>query len=441
VRSSFIGNLVATLIGKLPPRWQQLLGHIAVKNALLLYGVQISTYVFPLITMPYLWRVLGPEKTGLIGFALSFTWYFYTLTEYGFDLTATRRIAIHKDNPQQISRIFSAVMTAKVLLTGAGFVVMMGVVFATPKLRAHWPLYPITFLTVLGGLFFPMWLYQGMEKLGYVGARDFAAKLAAMVLIFILVRRQSDYLMAAGIQGAAMTVAGIASLVMAPKVCGVQFVMPSAHEVFEVLREGWPVFLSMAALSLTASTDNVILGFVSSAVEVGYYMAAFRLIVALRMLVVPIVTALYPHISHMASKSTEDALRFLRKYTLYLTAPFALGSAILLVTAPLVVRILAGRQYGPTAPLLRIMAPSPFLLSLAHIYSTYFMLAFGYEKQWSRIVLMQTALNFVLVGSLIWILKPTVAMAVTSTALDLFSVAASYHFYRRHASTGKALAV
>src|SRR5882724_7855534 len=112
------------------------LGHVAVRNALFLYGVQISSYVFPFITLSYLSRVLSPEKIGLIGFAQSFVWYFSTLTEYGFNLTATRRIAIQKDSPEMVDRIFNAVMLAKALLTIVGFIVMMAVVLATPRFRA-----------------------------------------------------------------------------------------------------------------------------------------------------------------------------------------------------------------------------------------------------------------------------------------------------------------
>jgi PST family polysaccharide transporter len=411
---------------------RRLAGHVTVRNALMLYGVQLSTYVFPLITLPYLSRVLSPEKFGLIGFALSFIWYFNTLTEYGFNLTATRRIAIAKDDPEQVSAIFSAVMTAKTLLTAAGFVIMMIAVFATPKLRANWPLFPISFLTVVGGLLFPTWLYQGVEKMGHVAARDFVAKALATVLIFVLVHRESDYIIAAAIQPLAAAVAGALSLLMAPRVCGVRFAIPTWRATYDMLREGWPVFLSMAALSLSASTNIVILGFVATAAQVGYYMAAFRLIVALRMLVIPISTALYPHVSRMAATSEESAMRFVRKYALYIAAPFVAGSLLLLVIAPLVVSIVFGPKYGPTGLLLRIMAPSPALLALSHTYSTYYILAFGYDKQWSRIVLQGTALNYILMACLLWWMQPTVAMAVIGTLVDIFCMAAAYLFYRRN---------
>jgi PST family polysaccharide transporter len=332
--------------------------------------------------------------------------------------------------PETVSQIFNAVMLAKTLLTGIGFIVMMAVVLATPRLRENWPLFPLGFLTVVGGLLFPMWLFQGLEKMGQVAVRDFVAKLLGTILVLFVVHHESDYLLAAGIQAGSTVVAGAISLAMVPAICKVRFRLLPWREVADVLRDGWPVFLSMAALTLTSTTNIVILGFVTSAAEVGYYVAAFRLTVALRMLVGPIVTALYPHISHMASKSTAGAMLFLRKYALVLAAPFLAISIILFVAAPLIVHILFGSKYEPTILVLRIMAFSPFLLALAHTYSTYYMLAFGYQKQWSRIILQSTVLNYVLMACLLWTIRPIHAMAIIGTALDVFTLAASYYFYR-----------
>ncbi len=422
------------MLANLTARARQAFRHVAVRNALFLYGVQISGYVFPFITLSYLSRVLSPEKIGLISLATYFMWYFNTLTEYGFNLTATRRIAILKDSPEAVNQIFNSVMLAKGLLTAIGFVAMMVTVMLIPKYRAHWELFPLTFLTVIGGWLFPMWLYQGLEKMGQVAARDFIAKLLATVLTLLVVRRESDYLYAAGLQAGATVIAGAISLALAPAVCGVRFQIVPWSEVVDALRQGWSVFLSMAAITLTSSTNVFILGFVTTTTEIAYYTNANRLIVAMRMLVVPIVTALYPHFSHMASKSAGGAIAFLRKYSLIMAAPFLLVSIILFIFAPFVVHKFFGTRYDytPSILLLRILAFSPFLLALSHSYSTYYMLAFGFEKQWSRIILQSTVINYILMALLIWVMhiRPITAMSILGTVIDLFVLGASYYFFR-----------
>lgn len=413
-----------------------LLRHKVVKNTAALFVVQISTYAAPLIVIPYLSRVLTVDHYGLIAFATSFNFYFMTLVEYGFNLTATRRIAIYRDEPEKISKIFSSVMAAKALLTVLGFLIMVTVVMATPKLRANFPLFCLAYLAVLGDLLFPLWLFQGLQKMENLVWRDLLSKLIALGLIFAFVRRDSDYMLAAGFQFGSTLLAGIIGLCTVPFITPARWVLPSLAETLTAMREGWPVFLSMAGVYLTDSTNILVLGLKAGPKDVGYYTASARLIVASRMLVQPVVTAVYPHISHMASKARRDALAALQKYSLYLVAPFLAGSLVLLFGASPIIRIIYSAKYDPAILLLRIMAFSPFLLALQHIYSTFFMLAFGYEREWSKIIIQSTILNFAVLFPLVYLVWPPAGIAITGMIGNLFVALATYIFYRRHTRPG-----
>jgi PST family polysaccharide transporter len=134
----------------------------------------------------------------------------------------------------------------------------------------------------------------------------------------------------------------------------------------------------------------------------------------------------------MASRSKQDAVVFLRKYGLLLTSPFLLASLVLLLFAPLVIHLLYGAKYAPAVPVMRILALSPFLLALQHNYSTFFMLAFGYEKQWSRVVLQSAVLHFAVLIPLIYLVWPPIAVALTGIILDAFVTVVTYAFYRKH---------
>jgi PST family polysaccharide transporter len=410
-------------------RLRQLLRHEVVKNTALLYIVQMSSYIFPLITLPYLARVLGPSKMGIVAFASSFVWYFQVTTEYGFDLSATRTIAVHRDDPEVISRTFNSVMAAKALLFGLSFVAMVVIVGAVPRFRSDWVLFFASFLAVAGNLLFPLWLYQGLQVLQHVAVRDISAKFLSLVAIFLLIHRESDYVRAAGIQSGALALAGLVGLVMVPRLTRVRFQMPAWGEVTARLREGAPMFVSMAAMTLYGTTNVFILGLVSTSTEVGYYSSAWRIILALRMLVGPVVGALYPHISHMAARSQGDVIRFLRRYSLLLSAPFFLIGVVLLIAAPWIVAIVFGPKYLPTTLLLRIMAFSPFFLAISHSYTSYYMLAFGYDKEWTRMVVMGTVLNFAVLIPLLHFLPGSQALAITTTILDAYILIASYIFY------------
>lgn len=410
---------------------RRLAGHRLVQNTAALFLIQVTTNVAPLLTLPYLSRVLTTEHFGVIAVATSINWYFITLVEYGFNLTATRRVAIHRDDPAKVSQIFSSVLLAKALLTVLGFAIMLSVVLGTPKLRPDLPLFCITYLAVVGDLLFPVWLFQGLEKMGNLVWRDLFAKLLALSLIFAFVRNDSDYLLAAGFQSGALMFAGIVGLASVPFSTNVQWRRPAFSEAMFALREGWSVFLSMAAGSISYSTNIFLLNLRSGPAEVAYYSAAYRLIVAIRMLVSPVVTAVYPHISHMASKSRTSAVQYLRKYSLIMAAPFFFVGVALIICAPIVIRFY-GAKYTPATILLQILAMSPFFLALQNTYSTFFMLGFGYEKEYSSIVLRGTLLNFLIVVPLLYLVWPPMAVSITGLCIEVFMTVATYLFYRRH---------
>lgn len=408
--------------------------HRLVKNTAALFVVQISGYAAPLLVLPYLSRVLSTEHFGLIAYATSFNWYFISLVEYGFNLTATRRVAICGGDSEKISKIFGSVMTAKALLTGLGFLMMVAAVLSTPKLRPHFPLFCIAYLAVIGDLLFPLWLFQGLQKMENLVWRDLSTKLLSTCLIFAFVRHDGDYLWAASFQAGSAMLAGVAGLITVPLLTKVRFVTPTLAEVFTALREGWPVFLSMAAMTMSSSTNVVILGLRSGPKEVAYYTAAYRLLVAMRMLVLPLVTALYPHISHMAVASRDGALAFLRKYAMILAAPFLCASLLLFFGAWPIIHLLYGQRYAPATTLLCIMAPGVFLLAVQHMYSTFYMLAFGFEKEWSRLILLAAILNFVVLIPLMYLIWPPKATAIAGLAVDVFLAVATYLFYRKSAA-------
>lgn len=415
-------------------RARDLLKHRLVKNAGALVVVQMSAFVAPLLVLPYLTRILSTEHFGLIAFATSFNFYFITLVEYGFNLTATRRIAVHRDDPEKLSKICSSVYAAKALLTLLGFVLMITVVMATPKLRANVGLFCLSYLAVVGDLLFPLWLFQGLQKMENLVWRDLLTKFLALCLVFAFVRKDSDYLLAAAFQAGSPMIAGLVGLVTVPIVAKVRLVRPSMEETITALREGWPVFLSMAAFTLSSSTSIFLLGLRSGPADVAYYIAAYRLVVAIRALVDPVKTAIYPHISHMAANSKQDAVAFLKKYSLVLASPFLAVSLVLLAGAPLIVRLLYSPKYAPTVLLLQIQAMSPFLLAFQHNYSTFFMLAFGYDKAFSRLVLQMTVLNFVILIPGIYLLWPPLAVSITGLILDSFMAVMTYLFYRKHSA-------
>lgn len=411
---------------------KKLLAHSLAKDTLILFGVQISGYVLPLITLPFLARVLGPTSFGLTALGTAVVLYFVVVTEWGFAVVGTRQIAIAQ-NDEQVSRTYSTIMACKLLLLTICFFVMIVLIASIPKLHAYWPLYLVSFLQVVGSCFSPNWLMQGMQKMRYIAYSDYGAKIISVLLIFALVRHSSDYVLVAALQSGGFLVSAIIGLTVVFGKLRVRIVKPAFSDMREAMIVGWPVFLSMASMTAMTSTNTVIVGTMASPAEVGYLNGAQRLIIATRALTNPIAGAAYPHISKLAVNSRQDALSFVRKLILWTSAPFLLITIGILSFAPFFVSKWYGPNYAETGVLLRIMAFTPFLHAIGMCFGTYFMLAFGFQKEWSKIITRMVILNFVLVCLLVPFIRPARAIALTTSLTDLFSAGSSALFYRKTA--------
>ena len=120
------------------------------ENFLSLSSLQGVNYVLPLIVLPYLIRVLGPEKIGLIAFAQALVQYFIILTDYGFNMSATRQIALYREHKTQLRQIFTSVLIVKLILVAISFFIMMLIVNIFPRFQHDWLLYALSFGAVLG---------------------------------------------------------------------------------------------------------------------------------------------------------------------------------------------------------------------------------------------------------------------------------------------------
>lgn len=408
-----------------------------VRNALSLYGIQAANYILPWFTFPYLLRVLGADRFGLIAFAQAFVGYFQVVTEFGFNFTATREISIHRDDRDALSRIFSATLAAKTLLMLASLLVLTGIVLTVAPFKQDPALYFVSFLIVVANVIFPQWLFQGIEKMENITYREVGGRLIGLAPTFLLVRRPSDYLVAAGIQSGSLLLAGLAGYVGFKRITSARLVRITAGDIKHAIVDSWPVFLSTAAITLYTRSNTVVLGLLASATEVGYFSAAQRLVDAGKALVFPLTTAIFPHISRVSHESPQEAVAFIRRHTLKLTAPFALISAAWLFGAPLIGRILFGPKFGPSIPLLRIMSPIPLIVAVGAIYATYYMLGMGFKKEWSRLIVSAGAFNFVLLIPLLALLKPAAAIAVTNTMVEAWVTVGAWGFYRaKHRQSG-----
>ena len=230
-----------------------------IKNFTSLSILQIANYIFPLITLPYLVRVLGPEKFGLVNFAMAFAAYFMIITDYGFNLSATQEISIHRNNVQRISEIFSSVFTLKMLLFVFSTLIFITIVLIVPLFKEYLILFEITFLSVLGTALFPLWLYQGIERMKYILIISVSVKVITTILIFIIIQSENDFIKLAGLNTLNQFAIGIIGLMFALNKFRIKYTFPNKSLLSQQLRKGWNLFLSTVSINLYTTSNVFIL--------------------------------------------------------------------------------------------------------------------------------------------------------------------------------------
>jgi PST family polysaccharide transporter len=388
------------------------------ENFFSLSVLQVVNYLLPLITLPYLVRVLGPEKFGLVAFAQAFIGYFIILTDYGFNLSATREISINREKKEKVSEIFSSVMAVKFLLGILSFFILGLFLIFIPRFGNDWLIYLFTFGMVFGNILFPVWFFQGMERMKYITILNIIAKGIFTVCIFIFIREMADYLYVPLINSLGYLVAGALSLGIVFKDFGVKFNLPTIQAIKHQFKEGWHIFISTAAISLYTTSNAFILGLFTNNTIVGYYSAAEKIIRAVQGLLTPVSQTVYPYISKLVAESKERALGFIRKLVKLVGVGSFILSLLIFVLAGPIVNIVLGSQYQQSIIVLRILAFLPFIIGLSNIFGIQIMLTFDLKRAFSRILISAGLLNM----ALALILAPLyqhvgVAVAVLTTEI------------------------
>ena len=350
-----------------------------------LYSLQGLNYLIPLAVLPYLVRVLGVERYGMVAFAQSLAQGFIFLTDYGFNLSATKHISRVRHDHRELSRIFWAVMTVKGAFLLIGVCILTILLLTVPRFRADTAPYTVAYVSVLGSVLFPLWLFQGAEQMRYISILSGGAKLLAAVLLFFVVRRPSDYLLAIAVQSGGLLLAGIAGFWTALTRFGISFHLPSRQDLRQMLREGWHLFISNAAGMLYATNNVFLVGLIAGNIEAGYFSAAEKTVRGVQGLLTPMTQAIYPHVSMLAAESRQRAAGFIRK-TLGWMGLTSLAPSLFLLTfaRPVAVILFGAAAAGSIAPL-RWIALLPFILTVSSVLAIQTMIPFGLERPLSRI--------------------------------------------------------
>lgn len=362
----------------------QILGHPVARNALALYGVQIANYIFPMITIPYLTRVLHPDGWGLVLMAQSFSLWLGLVLEYGFNLSATREISRHQGQEFEISLVVDGVLGAKlILLLGT----LAGVPLALKSValfREHHIYLWLAWLSAVAQGFNPLWYFQGLERMELPAALDVASRALCTVLTFLCVKHPDDGWRVLALQTTASALATGAT--MAWMYREVPFRWPTVGRSVSALRSGWSMFFFRSAVSLYTTANAFILGLFVPPAQVGFYGGAEKIAKAILAMLNPASQALYPRMNSLIARDSKHATQLARSTLMFFGVVGVSLGVMVAGAAPLLIRVLLGPAYEPAIPVLRVLAILIPVIALSNVLGIQWMLPLGLDRIFNAII-------------------------------------------------------
>ncbi len=359
---------------------------VLLSNIFSLSILQASNYILPLLTVPYIVRIIGPEYFGLLAFAMSLIGYLAIITDYSFNLSATRQISIYREDRGKINEIFSAVFITKMILMLISFLLLIIIINCIERFKNNSEIYIYSFGLIVGQALLPNWLFQGLQRMKNITYLNLTFKMIFTISIFIFVKEESDYYIVPLLTSVGYIAIGIVSLYYVKNSLNVKLKWPKSEMIKYQLVEGWHIFISNISISLYTLSNTLILGLMTNNTIVGYFAAAEKVIMAVKGLYIPISQSIYPLIAKKMLENKKEGLEFIYK-TAWIVGTLMLAiSVIIFINSDNIIQILFGTSYEPAINLLKIMSILPFIITLSNLFGIQTMLNLSYKKEFSIIV-------------------------------------------------------
>lgn len=274
--------------------------HSVKYNFAMNFVLNAAQMLFPLITFPYISRVLMADGNGKISFAASVASYFMLFASLGIPTYGVRACAQVRDDKEKLSRTVHEIFFINFLMTTVVSVIYFVCVFTVPIFKAEKTLFLINAVNIVLNMFGMNWLFQALEQYDYITIRSLLFKIVSVMLMFLLVHTKEDYVVYASITVFAAVGSNILNFVRVRSIVESRWM--GAYELKRHLKPIGVLFAQSLAVSIYTNLDTVMLGFLKTDVEVGYYNAAIKIKIILLSFVTSLCNVLLPRMTYYAKK-------------------------------------------------------------------------------------------------------------------------------------------
>lgn len=388
---------------------------LLLKNTVMLYLLRFSTYFFSFITVPYQTRIMGKEIYGKIGLATALMVYFQLFLDFGFLLSGTEDVAKNKDNKDSLREIFSSIIALKIVFSVISVGALISICSVVSNYKQDRLLFVLFLIQAVISSFLPDYLYRGMEDMTTVTYRTVFVKALFTALIFIFLKKPSDYLCIPIISAIGELCAVIWSWIDLRKRYDIYFVKISRSKLLVELKRSSNFFLSRIISTIYTATNTVILGFIDPiGGTVGLYTAANKLITTGQSALAPISDSMYPYMIR------NKDFKLVKKVLLF-TMPFIIfGGIVISVYADQFCVLIYGKDFEGTGNILRAMMPMAVLTLPDYILGFPTLGAMGLSKHANISIYVSSGIHLINLFLFIWLDKLNAISLAGLTSIAVF---------------------
>lgn len=370
-----------------------------VHNSSYLLITQGVAYIAPVLILGHLIKSLGVEGFGKYAICLSISAYLQVIVDYGFAFSASRHISQHRGDKAYVSRVYWATNLIKIAICIGVFpVYFCAVKFMVSEKEMQFALFS-TYLLIVGNTIFPIWFYQGIEKLKIIAIVNFVSRISSCLLVIFIVKDSGDIALALSLQALPIIVGGIITNSNIIFRRYVFFTMPRFLDIKKNFIDGWDIFVATLASTVLTNSAVFILSIFSTPSVVGFYAATERIVKAVVSLFGPLTQSLYPYSCKKFGISFSSGMDAVNKTGKFLACGAFLVSILLLVGWGIIesfLKLPTGSFY-----IACILTGWLFFGVINNILGIQILSASGHAKSYSKIFLISASLTLILLFVLV----------------------------------------
>ncbi|MEP2670030.1 MAG: oligosaccharide flippase family protein [Cyclobacteriaceae bacterium] len=365
-----------------------------IRNAFYLLLSQGVNYLIPLVQLPILFRILSIEKIGALNIAQSYSQYFIVLIEFGFNYTATKYVALNRDNRYKLDSIFSGILSIRFILASIGAIVYFPLLGKISQSGEMYFFYIIYFGVVFSYVLNVSWFFQGMQDMKIFTIISTGMKLLILLCIVTLVNSDDEFTKIGIIYSIFYITSALIGFTVAIFRFKIRFNLVKIHELFEFVKDAVVVFLGNVSAMLYTYSNIFLLGVLISETAVGIFVSADKLMKIGQTMFASASIALFPYLSTKFSKS--NSRQFVRKLSLFCSIPMVIFTMVLFFGADFLVEVFTGDVNINASTCLKVLSPVPIIVTLSHVFGVQVMLNKGYNKEYLLILVAVALINFII---------------------------------------------